>query len=121
MALPRNSSGIPVHWQFTPSIQGGSLQLWPLTSDATTVANKTAQVVYQREFDSFTASGETPDFPAYWTSALVYKTAVLLAPEVGVPLEDRKALKQEAAEYWKLASDYGDEQSSLFIQAEKRY
>lgn len=121
MALPRSASGIPVHWQFTPGIQGGTLQLWPLTSDANTVTNKTVQVVYQKEFDGFTASSETPDFPAYWTAALIYKTAVMLAPEVGMPLQDRSDLKQEAKEYWTLASSYGDESSSLFLQAEKRY
>ncbi len=121
MALPRNSQGVPVHWQFTPSIQGGTLQLWPLTSDSTSVSTKTIQVVYQKEFDGFVSGTDTADFPAYWLQALVYKTAVLLAPEHGVPLNDRQALKAEAQEYWALASSYGDEASSFFIQPEKRY
>lgn len=116
--LPRSNKGVPVHWMYQPSIQGGTLSLWPLTSDATTAANKTVQVVYQKEFDSFTASGETPDFPAYWIPALIYKTAVMLAPEVGLPLNDRVALKGEAKEYWDMASSYGDEEGSFSIQPE---
>jgi hypothetical protein len=120
MRLPRNAQGIPVHYMWQPDIQGGTVSLWPLTSDSSTVSSKTLQVVYQKEFDGFTAAAETLDFPAFWTSAIVYKTAVLLAPENGVPIPDRQQLTKEAAEYWKQASDYGDEDGSFFIQAERR-
>ena len=117
--LPRSNNGVPVHWMFQPSIQGGTISFWPLTSDASTVSRKTLQVVYQKEFDGFTAAGETPDFPAYWTPALIYKGAVMLAPEVGLPLQDRMDLKQQAKEYWDLASGYGDEDGSFYIQPER--
>jgi len=120
--LPRDAIGVPVHWTWNPAIEGGTVSIWPLTSDATTVSTKTLQIVYQDEFDSFTTTTtHTPDFPAYWTLALVYKTALLLAPENGVPLEDRKMLLAEANNYWKQASDYGDEDGSFFIAPERRY
>lgn len=119
--LPTNSIGVPVHWTWQPSLEGGTVSIWPLLSDSTTVANKTIQIIYQKEFDGFTSSTETLDFPSYWTLAIVYKTAVLLAPEHGVPLEDRKLLMTEAAAHWKNASDYGDEGGSLFLAPEKRY
>lgn len=118
--LPTNSVGVPVHWTWQPSIQGSTVSIWPLTSDSSTVSTKTLQIIYQREFDGFTSASETLDFPAYWSLAMVYKTAVLLAPEHGVPLEDRKMLQQEAALYWKTASDYGDEDGSFFFQPEER-
>jgi len=121
LKLPRDSIGVPVHWSYQPSIQGGTVSIWPTTSDSSTVTNKTIKIVYQKEFDGFTAASETFDFPAYWLPALVYKTAVLLAPEYGVPKEDREALRQEATEYWKRASDYGDEDGSFFIQPETRW
>jgi hypothetical protein len=121
MKLPRGSIGIPVHWTWQPSIQGGTVSIWPLTSDSTTVSNKTIQIVYQKEFDGFTTSTETLDFPAYWTLALVYKTAIILAPDNGIPLEDRKALMNEAKEYWSEASGYGDEDGSLFVQPERSF
>ena len=119
--LSTTSVGVPVHWMWQPSIQGGVVSIWPPTSDATTVANKTIQIVYQKEFDGFTASTETLDFPAYWTLPIVYKTAVLLAPEHGIPLEDRKLLMTEASAFWKNASDYGDEDGSMFFAPEKAY
>lgn len=114
--LPTNNPGVPVHWTWQPTISGSTVSIWPLTSDAGTVSTKTLGIIYQKKYDGFTASGETMDFPAYWTSAIVYKTAQLLAPEHGVPLEDRKLLMTEAANYWKQASDYGDEDGSLYIQ-----
>ena len=119
--LPTNSVGVPVHWTWQPAIAGGTVSIWPLTSDSSTVTTKTIQIIYQKEFDGFTASSETLDFPAYWTLAIIYKTAVLLAPEHGVPLEDRKMLMTEAAAFWKNATDYGDEDGSFYITPEKRY
>lgn len=116
MRLPRAAIGIPVSWTWAPSIEGGTVSIWPLTSDSGTVSTKTIQIVYQKEFDGFSSTTtDTPDFPAYWTLALVYKTATILAPENGVPLEDRKDLLGQAQMYWKEASDYGDEDGSLFI------
>ncbi len=120
--LPRDAVGVPVHWTWNQSIEGGTVAIWPLTSDNTTVSTKTLQIVYQDEFDGFTTTTtHTPDFPAYWTLALIYRTALILAPENGVPLEDRKMLLAEANTYWKQASDYGDEDGSFFVMPERRY
>jgi len=118
--LPRNSVGVPVHWTWQPSIEGGTVSIWPLTSDTSTVSTKTIQIIYQKEFYGFTSTTtDTPDFPSYWSLGLVYKTALVLAPENGVPLEDRKLLLAEANNYWKQASDYGDEGGSFFVQPDK--
>lgn len=117
--LPNLSIGVPVHYRYAPALEGGTVFIWPPTSDPVTVANKRIDIIYQKEFDGFTASGETPDFPVYWTAALIYRTAVMLAPENGVPLQDRQALQQEASLYWKTASDYGDEDGSFNIQPDK--
>lgn len=120
MRLPRGAVGTPVSWTWAPSIEGGTVSIWPLTSDATTVSSKTIQIVYQKEFDGFSSTTtHTPDFPAYWTAALVYKTAVMLAPESGISLEDRKDLFAQAQIYWKEAADYGDEDGSLYISPKR--
>jgi hypothetical protein len=117
--LPTNSIGIPVHYMFQPSIQGGTVSIWPLTSDTSTVSTKTIEIVYQKEFDGMFSSTDTFDFPAYWTMGLTYKLAVALAPEYGVPLQDRQLLIKEAELYWKEAADYGDEAGSLYIQPDR--
>lgn len=119
--LSQGASGIPVHWTAQPVIQGYTVSIWPLVSDTTTVSQKRLDIVYQQEFDGFTSASETLDMPAYWSPAIVYKLAVMLAPEYGSPAMDRQQLKQEAKEYWDAATGYGDEDGSLFIQVEKRY
>lgn len=122
MRLPRNAVGVPVNWTWQPAIEGGTVSIWPLTSDSSTVSTKTIQIVYQKEFDGFsTTTTHTPDFPAFWTLGLVYKTATILAPEVGLSLEDRRSLNMEAQMYWKQAADYGDEDGSFYIQPARKY
>lgn len=119
--LPTASIGVPVHWTWQPTLENSVISIWPPKSDSVTVTTKTIQIIYQKEFDGFTTATETLDFPAYWTLAIVYKTAVLLAPEHGVPLDDRKLLMTEAAGFWDNASSYGDEDGSLYFAPEKRY
>jgi hypothetical protein len=121
MRLPHGSVGIPVHWTWQSNIQGASVSIWPLTSDSSTVSSKTLQIIYQKEFDGFVSATDTLDFPAYWTPAIVYQTALMLAPEYGVPLQDRQTLRSEAQGFWAQASGYGDEGGSLFIQPEQRF
>ena len=113
--LPSNTSGLPVHYTFIPGLENGTLTLWP-TPDTGAATNKTLLVTYQKEFDGFTASGDTPDFPAYWTDAIIYELAVNIAPEYGVPLQDRAMLKGEAKAYLDQAQGYGDDKFSMFIQ-----
>ena len=101
--LPQGSVGRPVHWMAQPIIQGYTVSLWPLTSDSATVSTQVIDIVYQKEFDNMVSASDTLDFPAYWTPAIVYKLAVLLAPEWGAPMNDRQQLKAEAQEYWNIS------------------
>lgn len=117
--LPSNTSGIPVHFTFNPNLENGTLTIWP-TPDASAATTKSLLVVYQKEFDSFVSGTNTPDFPSYWNDAIIYELAANVAPEYGVPLMDRQALKQEAKLYLDQAMGYGDEEDSLFIQPERR-
>lgn len=117
--LPSASIGTPVHYTFQPTISSGTLQIWPLLSDTSTVATKTIAVVYQKKYDGFFASGETPDFPSYWIQPLIYKLAGALAPEYGLPLNDRQLLKAETKEMVDAASGYGDEDGSLYIMPDR--
>ncbi len=117
--LPVNTTGTPVHFTFIPGLENGTVTVWP-TPDAGAASNKTLLVTYQKEFDGFVSAGDTPDFPAYWTDAIKYELAVMLAPEFGVPLQDRQVLMKEAAVYLAQAQGYGDEESSLYMQPEMR-
>lgn len=119
--LPPTSTGTPVHYTFAPNITNlqPTITVWP-TPDATAVANYTLSAVYQKKFDGFFSSNDTLDFPHYWTQAIIYKLASSLAPETGLAIADRSQLMAEAEMAIKAASDYGDEDGSLFVQPDKR-
>lgn len=119
LSLPTSTGGAPVSWSATPSIDDQVVRIWP-TPDADTADNYTLVIAYQKKFDDFTAGTENPDFPSYWMQSVIYNLAVSLAPEYGVPLEDRKTLKAEAKEYTDMASGYGDEDGSLYVQPDHR-
>lgn len=107
--------GTAVHYTYQPGIENGTLSLWP-TPDAGMVAGNRVEVVKQKEFDGFFSALETPDFPPYYSDALIYNLAVRLAPEYGLPIQDRQLLKAEAKEYTDMAFDAGDEDGSLYFQ-----
>lgn len=115
-----SSEGQPVAFCYTPALENGSLQVWPIP-DASTAANKTIRVVYQKELFTFNASTDTPDFPAYWTEALIYGLAHRLAPEYGVPLQDRQLLNQDFMRAKEAAEGYGDEGGSMYFSPDWRY
>jgi hypothetical protein len=112
--LPPGSSGIPIKVTYQALNNYGVVQLWP-TPDTST-ATTTITMVYQRPFQYFTSSTNTMDFPEEWYVPLVYQLAVLLAPEWGIPLQDRQALKMEAKEYLDEVLGMGSEDASMFIQ-----
>jgi hypothetical protein len=117
--LNRTSTGTPVSFTYQPKVNQGVLSLWPLP-DANAVSDYTVRVTYQRPFDGFTSASETPDFPQEWQNALIYHTAVALAPEFGVPLEDRKLLNQEAKMHLDTALQNAAEDASIFFQVDRR-
>jgi len=112
--LPVNSTGIPLKVTYQPKINFGILKLWP-TPD-TSAASSTFTVVYQQPFQYFINATDTADFPEEWYLPLVYNTAVVLAPEYGIPLGDRNMLMQEADKYTDAAMSMGGEDASLFVQ-----
>lgn len=111
-------SGTPVHYTYIPGLSDGVVRLWP-TPDVSAATDYSLIAVYQKEFDGFFSATDTPDFPPYWTDALIYGLAVRLAPEYGLPLNDRNLLLKEAEVYKKTASDYGDEDGSIYFQPER--
>ena len=107
---------MPISWTWQPTIAGGTVSIWPHLSDTDSVTNKRIVITYQKKFDGFdSTTTDTMDFPSYWSLPIIYKTAVTLASENGIPLEDRKDLRAEAMMYWAEASSYGDEDGSIFI------
>lgn len=112
--LPSNSSGTPIQLTYQPKNNYGVLKLWPTPDSGATSA--TIYLVYQAPFEYFSASTETMDFPEEWYNALVYGLAVRMAPEWGVPLNDRQLLMKESEMFLQRVLSFGEEDGSLFFQ-----
>lgn len=110
--LPSNSSGSPLKVNYRPGINSGTLSFWPTPASTNT---DTVTLIYQRPFEYFSSSSQTLDFPEEWYNAVIYKVAVLLAPEWGIPLPDRQELKKEAEQYKQNALDVGVEDASFYF------
>jgi hypothetical protein len=110
--LPQNASpSVPIHLYYQPLATYGVIKLWPAPSDAVT----TVTISYQRPVEDVTASTDNVDFPAYWTDAIIYSLAWRLAPEYGVPIQDRATMAKEATMFVDEALSFGSEESSVFM------
>lgn len=114
------ATGTPVHIFYQPLINYGLITLWP-TPDASAVANKEIKLIYQRPFEELEDAADEPDFPREWSQAIIYELAIVLAPEYGTPLEDRKALIAEYTMWKQEALGFGEEEVSFMIQPEVRW
>ena len=113
------TSGVPSQYTYHPKINYGTFRIWP-TPDSVTASQRTLTIRYNAPFDTFVAGTDTPYFPREWNNALVYGLAALLAPEYGVPLNDRGMLMKEAEAHKQTALDAGTEWASLFFQPDRR-
>ena len=108
-------TGNPIQIFYEPLLDYGVLHVFP-TPDATSTTNNKIYLVYQRPFEDFINSTDTPDFPQEWLEALKYGLAARLAPEYGVPLEQRQFLNREAGDLKVVALGFGTEEGSLYFQ-----
>jgi hypothetical protein len=109
-----NTSGTPINLYYQPQNGTGNINLWPIPSDAVT----TITLRYQRPFEDMNSATDDLDFPSYWTEAIIYGLALRLAPEYGVPLQDRQLLQKEAEFFHQQALSFGTEEGGLFFQPE---
>jgi hypothetical protein len=115
--LPKNPAGPgnPSQYTYQPQIDQGTFSIWP-APDANTVTNRLLWISYISAFQVFNSSTYNPYFPREFNNALIYGLCDLLAPEYGVPLEDRGMFKKEKMEHLELALDFGLENASWTFQ-----
>jgi len=116
---PLNSGGLPLQLTYQPKVNYGEIKVWPVP-DASAAANSTIYISYQEPFQYVVSGSDTIDFPEEFHLPIVYRLAVLLAPEWGIPLMDRQALKAEANEYMDRVLTTGEEDASFFIEPRRR-
>jgi len=115
----KQTTGKPIQLYFEPLLNNSAISLFPIPS-AAEVGQSTIYIVYQRPFEDFNSATDVPDFPQEWYDAVLYGLAVRLAPEYGVPLDQRQLLGREAADIKLAALSFGNEEGSLFFGIERR-
>jgi len=115
----KTSTGEPIQLFYEPLLTTGVIHMFPVP-DTTAIANKTVTIVYQRPFEDFDAASDTPDFPQEWYNAIKFGLADLLAPEYGLPLQERQDLSARAKKLRETALGFGTEEGSIFFQADRR-
>lgn len=115
----KTSTGNPIQVYYDPQNAYGDLNVFPVPTTVEQASN-TINIVYQRPFEDFDASADTPDFPQEWYDAVTYGLACRLAPEYGVPIPDRKTLWQEMTVIKQDALNFGLEEGSLFFSRDAR-
>lgn len=116
--LNSDTSGLPNQYSYQPKINFGVLSVWP-APDATTVSGYTINIYYRAPFEGFTTTTETADFPQEWQNPLIYGLAISLAPEYGLPINDRKLLTEEFNMWLSLASGVTEQDESVFFQVDR--
>jgi len=114
------TTGVPINLWYEPLRTTGNIHIWPIP-DPTTQSLQNITITYQRLFDDMVNPGDSIDFPSYWTEAIIYGLAARLAPEYGIPLQDRAVLKQEAKEMLADALSFGLEEGSIHFQPDWSY
>ena len=108
----KDSSGPPVEIWYQPTLTTGTLYVWPVDGGANWDKLMLSVQYYP---DDFHAASDNPQFPIEFGQALIYGLADKLAPEYGLPLAERKALKQEAEYELEEALSYDVENASVIL------
>lgn len=111
----KHQTGTPTHIYYRPDAYTGWLHVWPMP-DAYWQANGSVGVLFHRPIQDIGIASDEVDFPPEWHEALIYQLAIRLAPNYGMAINDRQALKQDAKEALELALSFDQEEGSLFIR-----
>jgi len=115
----KTSTGNPIQLFYEPLNSSGVLHVFP-TPDATSASSNTVVLVYQRPFEDFDASTDTPDFPQEWLEPLKYLLATRLAGEYQIAMSIRQQLGMEATALKEAALSMGTEEGSFFFGVDAR-
>lgn len=119
-------TGAPLGWVYYPTNTSvvtpviGLLKVWPLP-DSYWRTNGSIYIRYQRPIQDVGAETGDLDFPAEWQRAIVYSLAYDLAPEYGIDMNLRSALKADKEQLVAQALGFMTEEGDFNIQPRIRW
>lgn len=108
----RAAASSPNQYAFDPQLSTGDYYIYPRMLNQ----DEIIEIIFHRPFEDFDASGDNPDFPQEHYLPFMLELAALLGPKAGVPIEERKALREEAEYYHQLALSNGTPEESMSLQ-----
>ena len=105
----KETEGVVDQLTYDPQLERGTAYFAPRFEDGSRVIT----IIFQRPFEDFDVSTDTPDFPQEWYDYLTLATAVRLGPVYGLPVQDRQALRAEAKEALDMVLGNEPEEGSL--------
>lgn len=114
-----NIESVPTQIYFKPTATFGEVYLWP-RPDTYWQTNGTLLIDIQEPTNTLTAGTDLPDFPNEWEEAIIYGLADRLAPNYGLPIQERQMLKADAKERLDDALSFGNEEGSVYIHPAKK-
>jgi hypothetical protein len=113
--LPTATQGMPVDFYYQPGRTTGTFKVWPTPDNAYSITFS-----FHSPFEDMTGSTNDFDFPSEWMTPLIYMLAWMLAPEYGIPPNDRTLLSKEA-DYWhQYVLGMGGEEGSIYLQPDSQ-
>ena len=106
----KGAQGAPVECWYQPTLTNGTLYVWPVDGGSNVDKLVLSAQYYPDDFD---AASDNPEFPIEWGEVLVYGLADRLAPEYGLPINERVLLKNEAESKLNDALDFDVENASV--------
>jgi hypothetical protein len=114
-----NVESVPTQIYARPTKTLLELRLWP-RPDAYWTDHGMVYIDVQEAITTLTAGTDLPDFPDEWEEAIIYNLADRLAPNYGLPVQERQMLKKEAEARLEEALSFGNEEGSVFIRPAQR-
>lgn len=118
LANKTTGPGKVVQAYYNPQLGAGILSVWPVPDSVSDVL----RFWYERPFEDFDVSTDTPDFPIEWGRALYLGLAAELCinPRFKVPLPTQAAIISSFGTAYQEALSYDRENVSVFFQPDYR-
>jgi len=111
----KNTRGAPNQVYYRPDAYQGVIHIWP-NADTYWQTNGSLGCVFHRPIQDFDSTSDDPDFPSEWHETLVYQLALRIAPNYGLPPNDRDRLQKDADKMLSLVLSNDMEEGSIFLQ-----
>ncbi len=111
----KNVEGTPVNCYYDPQLTNSVLYNWT-TADSIFASNSVFVINVKKPFDDLDSASDDFEFPQEWYEAILEGLKKRIAKHVGLSLQERLLINQDAAMALEEVLGFDNEQASVFIQ-----